>query len=389
MPRKAKVPVLDTSNLFRRGSTWWCRIQVRGESRRVSLRTSDVAVAIQERDRLVAEAVEDRAGRVRPVIRRWQDAVEGWLGELEARVAAQALSAATADRYQVSVRGWGHLEGRALAEVSTATITDYVTKRQAAKASPQTIKNDIIALSSVLGYAEQAGWVDSNPARTYDRRRLGGASRKLDPPRDDVLAATLDEIETTWSPTVALLFQWLRETGMRSGEALALHREDILPDGRLRIHRAVKLDRGSGERTRVIELGRAALLLPRLPKTGRLWPSLVEDSTQLASHYGQWRRQRQAREERDAKKEMRLHEVFPRWNAHLLRHAFAVASLVDDPDCVYRLRTHLGHASVSITERYVRHLHGAGADRVHMRRRDLFGSLTDAVPQPVGERREA
>jgi len=379
MPRKLKAPVINTSNLFQRGDTWWCRVQVKGESRRVSLRTTDVAVAVAERDRLVAEAVEDRSGRVRPVIRRWQDGVEGWLGELEARVEAKALSAATADRYRVSIRGWGHLEDQPLSDISNGTITRHLATRRADGATASTCRNDVVALSSVLGWAQQAGWLEANPARAYDRRRMGMASKRLDPPRDAALHVVLEEVETTWSPVVASLLRWLRETGMRSGEALALHREDVLPDGTLRIHRCVKLDRGSGERSRVIHLGRAADLLAGLPRSGRLWPKLSPDSTQLASHWLQWRKQRQEREDRAAKRGGRPREILPSWNLHLLRHAYAVASLTDDPDCVYRLRNHLGHTSVAITERYVRWLDGVGADRVHDRRRDLFGSMTDAA----------
>jgi hypothetical protein len=33
-----------------------------------------------------------------------------------------------------------------------------------------------------------------------------------------------------------------------------------------------------------------------------------------------------------------------------LRHAFAMASLVDDTDCIYRLSEHLGHTLVSTTD---------------------------------------
>ena len=390
MPRKpTKKPTVDTSNLYQRraGGTWWCRVQVGGEDRRVSLRTADVVTAAAERDRLIAEAQDDRAGRVRPVVRRWQDAVDGWLGELEGRVAARALSPTTAARYQTSVRGWGHLHDVPLLDIRTGVITRFVSKRQSDGATPQTIKNDLTSLSSVLQWAVLAGWLESNPARFYDRKRLGGASRKLNPPRDNVLHEIIEAVETTWSPEVARLMMWLRSTGMRAGEALAVHREDILPDGTLRIHRAVKLDK-DGEKSRVIHLGRAAELLPSLPKKGRLFPGLVESSRQLASHYGQWRRQRQAREDREAKRGMRMRTILPTFNLHLLRHAFGIASLIDDPDCLYRLRNHLGHASVSITERYVDYLRKSGADRVHARRRDLFGSLSDTA-EGAQERRRA
>ena len=66
------------------------------------------------------------------------------------------------------------------------------------------------------------------------------------------------------------------------------------------------------------------------------------------------------------------------------RHAFAVASLVDDPDSIYRLSEHPGHTLVSTTEIYTGHLRRDGAMWRYSRDRELFGPLaTPAIPARI------
>ena len=74
-------------------------------------------------------------------------------------------------------------------------------------------------------------------------------------------------------------------------------------------------------------------------------------------------------------------EVLRAFRLHDLRHAYAIASVIDDASCLYRLRLHLGHSTVQTTEGYVRFLEGEGAQRRYGRRPDLYGSL----PAEVGE----
>lgn len=137
-------------------------------------------------------------------------------------------------------------------------------------------------------------------------------------------------------------------------------------------------------KTRTIDLGRAADMLPRLPAKGRLFSNLPADSAVVSTRYGQWCRQRQRREEREARAEGRQPVSLDRYRLHDLRHSFAIASLIDDPTCIYPLMDQLGHSSVKTTEIYTRFLRGDGAQRRYGRDRNRFGSL----PPPV-ERRGA
>jgi hypothetical protein len=56
-------------------------------------------------------------------------------------------------------------------------------------------------------------------------------------------------------------------------------------------------------------------------------------------------------------------EALREFRLHDLRHAFAIASLIDDSGCVYRLNMHLRHGTVTPTEGYLRILSGEGAQR--------------------------
>ena len=59
-------------NLYKRGATWWGRVQVAGSEHRRSLRTSDRAEAVR---RLKAWKLELSAPRIRPRAAQWQETV--------------------------------------------------------------------------------------------------------------------------------------------------------------------------------------------------------------------------------------------------------------------------------------------------------------------------
>ncbi|WP_043831037.1 hypothetical protein [Muricoccus aerilatus] len=130
--------------------------------------------------------------------------------------------------------------------------------------------------------------------------------------------------------------------------------------------------------TRTIGLGAAANMLADLPKRGRLFAALPLDSAVVSIRYGQWRRQRQARENRAADAHGRPPIALPEFRLHDLRHAFACASVVDDDTCIFRLSEHLGHTLVTTTEIYVEHLRKNGAMWRYSRDPTLFGSMPRA-----------
>jgi len=173
---------------------------------------------------------------------------------------------------------------------------------------------------------------------------VGTASQVLNPPDDEQAAALIAEV-SAWRPDMGMLIQWLRETGMRLAEALSIRAEDVHPCNTLAtLSRRVK--RGKAH---TIRLGRPAGMLAEMPRHGRLFAGLHEDSAVVSTRYGQWRWQRQGREDRAADAENRSPETLMGFRLHEERHAFAITSVIDDDTCLYRLMEHLGH---SLLENY-------------------------------------
>jgi site-specific recombinase XerD len=387
MPRRklpAAVAPVDTKNLFLRGTKGWARINVNGERKQVALRTSDVKEAQKLRDDLVRQADNIRAGRLPeapvviqspPKVRLWEDAVEGWLRVQEADDLEQGETS-TSRRYKVSVRQLSlSFEGEELTSINKGAIIDWVLGRKEAMKAASTIRNDVTALGKVLAHAFDYEWIPSNPVTSFDRKKYIRADEDaICPPEDYAISCLISEIGG-WSQDMANLVLWLRETGMRLHEALSIWREDVHPCGtRATLRRGVKRNR-AGARTRTIFLGRAAALLRHMPSRGRLFAKLHPDSDVVSSRYGQWHRQRQGREDRAAAAEGRQAVQLERFRLHDLRHSFAIATMIDDRKNIYELQQHLGHTQIGVTEKYIRFLKGEGAQRVHYRRPDLFGSM--------------
>jgi integrase len=374
----------DSSNgrdhhLYKRGETYWCRYVLGGSERRVSLRTTDVQKARKARDKLISGVNDARAGRAPEVIYIWNDAVEEFLRFQSMQVKAGSVAMGTAIRYETSVRQLSEmLANEPLSSITTATVLDFIEARRAEDRSSSTIKNDLTAWSKVMAHAALRKMIEVNPLRQVDRKIwVGTDADAIMPPSDPEVAAMIKEVRA-WSEDMADLMIWLRETGMRLAEALHFCAEDVNPDRiTATLSRGVKRNKSSGLKTRQIALGRAASLLHSMPTKGRVFSRLSLDSAVVSTRYGQWRRQRQGREDRAAESAGRKPEIRPTFRLHDLRHTFAIASLVDAPDSVYRLQQQLGHGSPNTTMGYVRFMEREGGKRRHLRDRTLFGSLTD------------
>jgi integrase/recombinase XerD len=382
-PKKAKAARRrsgEDSNLFLRGNTYWCRYLVSGHERRVSLRTTDVTKAQKERDALLAAARDERAGieppPPPPAEKLWQDAAGYYLLLLQGKVASGLMSAGTAKRYRGSIKILSHVfHNQPLSVVDTDTILGFVADRLAEGSTVSTVRNDITALCRVMAAALTKKMVDKNRVLEFDRKEnIRAIDKPLHPPTDEEVLETVEAVRE-WSPAMSKLMIWLRETGMRLAEALAVRREDVHLDG-LQVTLRLGVKRG---RIRTIPLGRATALLADMPEKGRLFPDLKLKSLYVSSKFGQWRRQREGRLIRELEAAGREPVLLRRWRLHDLRHAFAVASMVDDDTCIYRLSKHLGHTKIGTTEIYIKHMEGEGAQAADFRREDLYGSLPRKV----------
>lgn len=388
-PKPAANP--DDHHLHQRGGVYYVRYMLGAKPIKQSLGTTDVRKARKKRDEILKDADARRDGRVVEREKTWQDAVDGYLAYQDSRVAAGELSAAAAKRYSCSIvqitsaLGWEPNDGAdgapakaiLLSTVTKGAVVDFVEARREEERATSTVLNDLTAWSRVMAYAVRRDWLEDNPVARIDRKEVAGSRRqKLRPPTDEEVDALVREI-AGWSEDMARLIRWLRETGMRLAEALNLRVEDIHPCGtKATLSRGVKRNRdGHGGMTRTIDLGQAAAMLADMPKKGRLFAALPADSAVVSTRYGQWCRQRQARQNRASLAEGQEPAVLDRHRLHDMRHAYACASLVDDDTCIYRLSVHLGHTMVQTTEIYTAHLRKNGAMWRYGRRPDLFGSL--------------
>jgi integrase/recombinase XerD len=142
---------------FWRGATLYGRTRIKGRLIVWSLHTSDAKVAAERRkagkNRVVADVLHGDAKR--DVI----EVVEAWVPWVQKQVGPR-----TAQRYGCSLdqmRPW--LYDKALPEITSRLVGEIIRARQGAGVTNATIKRDLVALSSVINFAIDQDWCDSNP----------------------------------------------------------------------------------------------------------------------------------------------------------------------------------------------------------------------------------
>jgi integrase/recombinase XerD len=196
------------SNLYRRGRTWWGRVQLAGRDVRRSLRTRDRAEAARRLKAWLEEVSRRRWGAER---HSWKEAVVKWAAEVK-----PGLKESTGKRYQVSLRQVSPiLEPLYLDEIDLKTIG-----RIAGRSGPSnaTRRRDLTAVNSVLRSCVGSGWLERNPALEYDRSLIRER-------RDPIVLPDVDEVEQLIKRahavakldggTLGYLVAFLRQSGRR------------------------------------------------------------------------------------------------------------------------------------------------------------------------------
>lgn len=318
-------------NLYRRGATWYARIQVRGRDYRESLRTASIAVA---RGRLKAILEKAEHFRFHGESRHtWKEAVVEW-----SKAAPDQVGPGTVKRYLVSlgqVRTF--LDGLYVDEIGRKKIAEIARRPGVTNA---TRRRDLTAISSVLRWCVAQGWRDDNPARDWSREAI--------PERRDPIAlpelAHIDLVIADAPGNFAKLIRWALVTGMREEECASLERPmvnekrkaaDIKGKGNKR--RSVPLD----ERALGAYAGTVAYLGSRVV----FWHGAGERYMNVASRFAEIT-------ERVAAKAQAERKSFRRFRFHDLRHRFAVDYLRGGGG-IYDLQKILGHSSIKTTEIYL------------------------------------
>jgi integrase/recombinase XerD len=318
---------MSNEHLYKRGEIWWLRATANGVEFRESLRTSDAKTARRLRDKRFAEITA--AAYHGEVKHTWEEAVVSW-----SQHALGQIARSTAKRYAVSlamVRST--LAGLDVSTIEGKTIQNLITQRRRDGATPATVRRDLTAISRVLEYAEALGWREGNP--TLSKRKL------LRERRDPVVLPTATHIANVIeasSPRFGALIRAALLTGCRQDELANLTWKQFnAKTGTLEVI-------GKGNKRRTIQLSEAATA--HIDGTVRVLGSdlifCTPQGTKWASpaSYFVKIRDRVAKANKD----------FKPFRYHDLRHLWAVEALKGGMG-IYALSKHLGHTSVSVTER--------------------------------------
>lgn len=333
-----------------RGGVLWASVKIAGRKIRWSLRTGDAAIAAQRRkaraDKLIGRA---RYGEHNQSYREAFAAWSVWI--------ADQVGGETSKRYAVSLRQLEpFLLDRELAEIDGGVISEIVNARKAAGVSIATIRRDLTALSSVLGFCETEGWRDDNPALNW-LRRLRERRDPIALPVEASIAAVVARAPDMF----AELVRAARLTGCRLSELTGARRQHL--DHARRQLTVI----GKGNKLRTIELDPfgAYDLFARLPafvgSPFLFWHDAGEPYRNASSRFRGFVRELAAADPK-----------FARFRFHDLRHLHAVEWLKSGRN-IYDLQIRLGHGSLKTTELYLNFL------TPEERRETMFGQRQSAL----------
>lgn len=326
--------------LYTRNGIFWARFKVRGIEYRESLRTRSESVA-ERRLKARKQAVEDQAFYGVSEAVSWPQAVVAW----DAWIKRQRKRPATVKRYLVSLtqlRPW--LDDKEVQRIDHALVRQIVRERARGGAANATIRRDLTAMSSVLDAAIGEGWIEENPAHSFDRRRLEENRDPIALPDEGSIAAVL-ALDSRFVEMAA----FARLTGMREEEIASLRHDQIDKD-----RMAVSLTHTKGRRAREVPICAEALAIlgkqPRFLKSPFVfWRGQGERFQNVAAQF-------YATVARVARKAAQQGREFRRFRFHDLRHLFAVEYLRQQRGTIYELQLELGHASIKTTEGYLQYL---------------------------------
>lgn len=351
----------DPTHLYKRGETWWGRIQVRGREIRRSLQTRDRAEAKRRLKDMLADAEHYRwHGHNR---HSYHDAVHRWTEEH----LSQAVKPGTAARYLVSARQLDEtFLGLYLDQINRRKIADFVSRRRKEGATNATIRRDLTALSRILACAIAWGWMETNPAKEYDRSIIREFRDPIVPPSAEDVARLIRGAPGN----LAQLLECLDRTGMRLAEAATMEWSQVDL-----VRNEILLPKTKTNRPRVIPLN-DPLVAPAVgtlvgtPRRLRcpwvFWHSDGQPYRRAANQINMTTK-RLLRPETPKKDRISRH-----FRAHDLRHGFGVRYL-QGGGSIYALQKILGHSSIQTTEAYVAYLDAESAQKAARVQRSVGG----------------
>jgi integrase/recombinase XerD len=251
------------------------------------------------------------------------------------------VAKSTVARYAVSL---GQLDpflaGKFLDEIDGRLIADIIRGRQGADdITNATVKRDLVALSSVMNFAMDQGWTESNPVLP----RL----KRIKERRDPIVLPRAEDVDKLIARAPGMLAQIIaaaRGTGCRQNELIGAKCAQL--DLKARTLTII----GKGNKLRVIDLAPFggvevfAALPPGIAKAPIFRTGEGRRFANVASQIATITRELAARD-----------ASFARFRFHDLRHLHAVEWLRSGRS-LYDLQHRLGHASITTTEGYLKYL---------------------------------
>ena len=354
MGRKRKAP----EGMQWRGKTLYSEFQVKGVPIRKSLKTNDPGIAKERLEALKLEVNAEAFGGGGP---RWMfDVIEAWKthmkGNSDDKKWRGKIGKETFERYCCSlVQIADFLEGKKLSQMNKALVGEIVDKR-GREVATATVKRDLGAFSSVMQYACDRDWCESNPALPW-LRRLKERRDPIVEPRSEDIALMIEHSRSMWPYIIEAAVR----TGVREDALISLKRDAINDRGELSV-----LDKGG--RFRVIQLTEDdreffASIPAFIGKDWLFWRTtdkrVRRDSKRAATFAGdriEHPGPEYARETARVAKWAKANGVeFRTFAFHHLRHKFAI-EYMRRGGYIYDLQKLMGHSTIKQTEEYLKYL---------------------------------
>jgi len=315
-------------HIYRRGKTYWVRAQRQNREYRRSLKTTDRTIA-------------DRRARA-------------WLGELDAvawgekprrsyveaeekfiREHLTAIKPRAAQRYGVSLKHLSeHFGDMMLEQITSATLSDFETKRRQQGVSPSTIRRDFACLSSLMTSAVDWELIDGNIVPAYLRRRSKRGLKEGAARTRYLSEGEERKLLEAASPDVRRAITLAIDTGLRREELFSLRWNQIDLEGGI-ITTTTKTKSG---RARSVPLPERSQAILPAPPTADGYVLINPDTKR---RYVQMNKGFKAAVRRAGIGDTRWHD---------LRRTAGCRWLQRDGKSIMEVSMLLGHSSVTVTE---------------------------------------
>ncbi len=336
-----------TKNIFKPKDTkfYWLRIKINGVTHRQSLRTTSQRVA----EKRAKSRIKELRGLEEAGDLDWTFS-SGLVKFYEVlNQENSGWGAETRKRYRTSHRQILRVmeeicddQGQNIrtimaAEVSVASVSEFVARRRSDGVTVSTINRDLTAFGQLMRAMKNDGWIEENPVKNFEKQGMKEVLPDIVIPSEAAIAKLSDRAPGT----LAYFPSFLDATGGRVTEMALIQWPDISSMDRPEQGKVFATLRNTkGGKVRTIELTQAAIdLLLQIPRSNAsayvFWNStehgFYRDPSNLFWEYGQ-----------ETGFGARLHD---------LRHKFAIERLREGWS-VYKVQKYIGHGSLLTTERY-------------------------------------